>query len=39
MSTIKTSESHDKKKINLIEKIRRSLFDESHPPAVKEEFL
>ena len=39
MSTIKTSKSHDKKKVNLVEKISGSLFNESHPPAVKEEIL
>ena len=39
MSTIKTSKRYDKKKINLVEKIRGSLFNESHPPAVKEEIL
>ena len=39
MSTTKTSKSHDKKKINLVEKFRGSLFNESHLPAVKEEIL
>ena len=39
MSANKASKNHDKKKINLVEKIRGSLFNESHSPAVKEEIL
>ena len=35
----KALKNHDKKKINLVMKIRGSLFNESHPPAVKEEIL